>query len=373
MIHYDRVWAEIDLDAIIKNMESIKSRIDKNAQVVAVIKTDGYGHGATQIARVLEPDEQVWGYAVATAEEAFSLREHAIRKPILILGYTFPYSYEKLINEDVRMAVFMDDVAQMLSDKAVEMGKVCKVHVKVDTGMTRIGIRPDAEGIAFVDRLSKLPGIEIEGIFTHFATADEKDRSKTRKQYEDFCDFTEKIESELKLHIPMKHCANSASIVEMPQMHMDAVRAGIILYGYYPDADTKKTVPLKPVMTVKARVAQVRDIPAGDSIGYGRTFTADKPMRVAVFTIGYADGYPRVASNHISVVIQDKVVPTIGRICMDMAWADVTGMDVKRGDEVTVFGDCPITADTLAAAAGTISYEVTCDISKRVPRIYLGA
>ena len=151
------------------------------------------------------------------------------------------------------------------------------------------------------------------------------------------------------------------------------VRAGIILYGYYPDADTKKTVPLKPVMTVKARVAQVRDIPAGDSIGYGRTFTADKPMRVAVFTIGYADGYPRVASNHISVVIQDKVVPTVGRICMDMAWADVTGMDVKRGDEVTVFGDCPITADTLAAAAGTISYEVTCDISKRVPRIYLGA
>ena len=158
-------------------------------------------------------------------------------------------------------------------------------------------------------------------------------------------------------------------IIIMPIVNMET----IILYGYYPDASTKKTIPLKPVMTVKARVAQVRDIPAGDSIGYGRTYVADKPMRIAVFTIGYADGYPRIASNHISVMVQDTVVPTVGRICMDMSFAAVDGMDVKRGDIVTIFGDGPVTADTLADAAGTISYEILCDVGKRVPRLYVEA
>ena len=183
------------------------------------------------------------------------------------------------------------------------------------------------------------------------------------------------------IHLRYRHCANSAAILQHSQtfttdLYQDGVfnmvRAGIILYGYYPDSTTKKTIPLKPVMTVKARIVQVRDIPAGDSIGYGRTFTADKPMRVAVFTMGYADGYPRCVSNHISVVIDGKVVPTVGRICMDMAWADISGMDVKRGDEVIIFGDGPVTADTLAQEANTISYEVLCGISKRVPRIYIG-
>lgn len=377
MIHYDRVWAEIDLDAIIKNMESIKSRIDQNAQVVAVIKTDGYGHGAAQIARVLEPDEQVWGYAVATAEEAFSLREHAIRKPILILGYTFPYSYEKLINEDVRMAVFMDDVAQMLSDKAVEMGKVCKVHVKVDTGMTRIGIRPDAEGIAFVDRLSKLPGIEIEGIFTHFATADEKDRSKTRKQYEDFCDFTEKIESELKLHISMKHCANSASIVEMPQMHMDAVRAGIILYGLWPSASVQKDhqIDLYPVLSLKTRVVYVKTVPAGQEISYGGTFTTSRDTRVATVCIGYGDGYPRSLSNIGYVLIKGQKAKILGRVCMDQFMIDVTDIqgEICVGDVVTLIGrdgDQEITMEELGELSGRFNYELACDLGKRIPRIY---
>lgn len=377
MIHYDRVWVEIDLDAIVKNMTSIKNRIGKNVKVVAVIKTDGYGHGATQIARILETDEQVWGYAVATAEEAFSLREHDIRKPILILGYTFPYSYEQLIREDVRMAVFMDDVAQKLSERAVKLGIKCKVHVKVDTGMTRIGIRPDDEGLAFVDRLSKLPGIEIEGIFTHFATADEKDRTKTLKQYELFKIFTDKIENELKLHIPMKHCANSASIVEMPQMHMDAVRAGIILYGLWPSQFVEKDHPidLYPVLSLKTRVVYVKTVPKDQEISYGGTFTTTRDTRVATVCIGYGDGYPRSLSNIGHVLIKGQKARILGRVCMDQLMVDVTDVkgEICVGDIVTLIGhdgEEEITMEELGELSGRFNYELACDLSKRIPRIY---
>lgn len=377
MMHYDRVWVEIDLDAIVKNMTSIKNRIGKNVKVVAVIKTDGYGHGATQIARILETDEQVWGYAVATAEEAFSLRERDIRKPILILGYTFPYSYEQLIREDVRMAVFMDDVAQKLSERAVKLGIKCKVHVKVDTGMTRIGIRPDDEGLAFVDRLSKLPGIEIEGIFTHFATADEKDRTKTLKQYELFKIFTDKIENELKLHIPMKHCANSASIVEMPQMHMDAVRAGIILYGLWPSQFVEKDHPidLYPVLSLKTRVVYVKTVPKDQEISYGGTFTTTRDTRVATVCIGYGDGYPRSLSNIGHVLIKGQKARILGRVCMDQLMVDVTDVkgEICVGDIVTLIGrdgEEEITMEELGELSGRFNYELACDLSKRIPRIY---
>lgn len=377
MMHYDRVWVEIDLDAIVKNMTSIKNRIGKNVKVVAVIKTDGYGHGATQIARILETDEQVWGYAVATAEEAFSLRERDIRKPILILGYTFPYSYEQLIREDVRMAVFMDDVAQKLSERAVKLGIKCKVHVKVDTGMTRIGIRPDDEGLAFVDRLSKLPGIEIEGIFTHFATADEKDRTKTLKQYELFKMFTDKVENELKLHIPMKHCANSASIVEMPQMHMDAVRAGIILYGLWPSQFVEKDHPidLYPVLSLKTRVVYVKTVPKDQEISYGGTFTTTRDTRVATVCIGYGDGYPRSLSNIGHVLIKGQKARILGRVCMDQLMVDVTDVkgEICVGDIVTLIGrdgEEEITMEELGELSGRFNYELACDLSKRIPRIY---
>ena len=372
MIHYDRVWAEIDLDAIIKNMESIKSRIDKNAQVVAVIKTDGYGHGAAQIARVLEPDEQVWGYAVATAEEAFSLREHAIRKPILILGYTFPYSYEKLINEDVRMAVFMDDVAQMLSDKAVEMGKVCKVHVKVDTGMTRIGIRPDAEGIAFVDRLSKLPGIEIEGIFTHFAQADEYDKTPTKKQIALFQKMIAMLE-ERNVKIPIHHCSNSAGIVEIPEANMDMVRAGITLYGMWPSEEVAHNISLHPVMSLKSHIAFVKTLEKGRKISYGGIYETPSEKRIATIPVGYADGYARGLSNKGYVLIHGKKAPICGRVCMDQFMVDVTEIpEAKEGDPVTLLGkdgsEC-ITMEELGELSGRFNYEFACLITPRVPRI----
>ena len=377
MIHYDRVWAEIDLDAIVKNMTSIKNRVGKNVKVVAVIKTDGYGHGAAQIARVLETDEQVWGYAVATAEEAFSLRKHNIQKPILILGYTFPYSYEELIEDDVRTAVFMDDVVLKLSEKAVKLGKKCKVHVKVDTGMTRIGIRPDDEGLDFINRLSKLPGIEIEGIFTHFATADEKDRTKTLKQYEIFKMFTERVENELKLDIPMKHCANSASIVEMPQMHMDAVRAGIILYGLWPSQAVEKDhqIDLYPVLSLKTRVVYVKTVPKDQEISYGGTFTTTRDTRVATVCIGYGDGYPRSLSNIGHVLIKGQKARILGRVCMDQFMIDVTDIkgEICVGDVVTLIGrdgENEITMEELGDLSGRFNYELACDLGKRIPRIY---
>lgn len=377
MIHYDRVWAEIDLDAICKNVEAIKARIGSSAKVVAVIKTDGYGHGAAQIARVLEPDEQIWGYAVATAEEAFSLREKKIRKPILILGYTFPYSYEKLIDEDVRLTLFMEDVAQMLSDRAVQSGRTCKVHIKVDTGMTRIGIRPDDSGLDFVRKVSQLPNLEIEGIFTHFATADEKDNSKTRAQYEVFKAFTERVEQELGLHIPMKHCANSASIVEMPYMCMDAVRAGIILYGLWPshDVETDHRIELTPALSLKSRVVYVKTVPRNQEISYGGTFTTFRDTRVATVCIGYGDGYPRSLSNIGHVLINGQKAAILGRVCMDQFMVDVTDIngEICVGDTVTLIGrdgDEIITMEELGDLSGRFNYELACDLGKRIPRVY---
>lgn len=377
MIHYDRVWAEVDLDAITHNINSIKNRIGDKAKIVAVIKTDGYGHGAVQIARILEPDERIWGYAVATAEEAHALRENGIHKPILILGYTFPYSYERLIQEDVRLTVFMEDVARMLSEKALEIGKVCKIHIKVDTGMSRIGISPDDAGIAFIKSIQKLKGIEIEGIFTHFATADEADHSKTNHQFQIFKAFTDRVENELGLHIPMKHCANSAGIVELPQMQMDAVRAGIILYGLWPSKEVEKDhiIDLYPVLSLKTKVVYVKTVPQKKEISYGGTFTTFRDTRVATLCIGYGDGYPRSLSNIGHVLIKGQKAPILGRVCMDQLMVDVTDIkgEICVGDTVTLIGrdgDEEITMEELGDLSGRFNYELACDLGKRIPRIY---
>lgn len=292
MKHFDRVWAEVDLDAVLFNIESIKKNINKDTKIIAVIKADGYGHGAEHIARMLEREEQVWGYAVATAEEAFSLREHKLNKPILILGYAFPYSYEQLIEYDIRPTVYMLDSAQMLSDAAVKIGKTCQIHIKIDTGMTRIGIYPDDDGIALIQQISKLPGLEIEGIFTHFATADEADKTKTYHQISLFKEYVNKLQQILDFQIPMKHCSNSAGIIELPEANMDAVRAGIILYGLWPSEEVKADakIQLKPVLTLKSRIIYIKTVPKGQEISYGGTFTTERDTRVATICIGYGDG-----------------------------------------------------------------------------------
>ena len=377
MKHYDRAWAEVNLDAILFNIESIKKNISDHTKIIAVIKTDGYGHGAEHIARILENDDKVWGYAVATAEEAFALRDSNIRKPILILGYTFPYSYERLIKDDIRPTVFMLDSAKELSDQAVKSGKKCRMHIKIDTGMTRIGIHPDDDGFELIRQIAALPGLEIEGVFTHFATADEADKTKAYGQMELFKEYVERIQQELKLDIPMKHCSNSAGIVEMPEANMDAVRAGIILYGLWPSAVVKadKKIELEPVLSLKSRIVYIKTVPEGQEISYGGTFTTIRDTRVATICLGYGDGYPRSLSNIGHVLVKGQKAPILGRVCMDQFMIDVTDIDadICVGDKVTLIGksgDEMITMEELGELSGRFNYELACDLGKRVPRIY---
>lgn len=377
MRHYDRAWAEIDLDAVQFNIAQIKKKIHVDTKIIAVIKTDGYGHGAVQIARMLENDEQVWGYAVATVEEALSLRQNHIRKPIMILGYTFPDNYEQLIAEEIRATVFTYESARELSEAALRVGKKCRIHIKIDTGMTRIGIHPDEEGLVLIRKILALPELETEGIFTHFATADEADRTKAYHQMKLFQDYTDRICRELKVEIPMKHCSNSAGIVEMPEANMDAVRAGIILYGLWPSQEVKADdkMQLKPVLSLKSRIVYVKTVPQGQEISYGGTYTTTKDTRVATVCIGYGDGYPRSLSNVGQVLLKGQRVPILGRVCMDQFMIDVSDIDadVCVGDKVTLIGtdggEC-VTMEELGELSGRFNYELACDIGKRIPRIY---
>jgi alanine racemase len=377
MKHYDRAWAEIDLDAVRFNIESIKKNIKNDTKIIAVIKTDGYGHGALQIARMLENDDRVWGYAVATAEESFYLRQNDIEKPILILGYTFSYSYEEFIRKDVRPTVFTYEMASELSDIGMKIGKTCKIHIKLDTGMTRIGIRPDDAGMELVRKISKLPGLEIEGIFTHFATADETDKTKTYAQLNKFKNFADRVERELGISIPMKHCSNSAGIAEIPEANMDAVRAGIIIYGLWPSKEVEEAhkIELKPVLSLKSRVVYVKTVPKGQEISYGGTFTTTRQTRVATICLGYGDGYPRGLSNLGHVLIKGHKAAILGRVCMDQFMVDVTDIEepICVGDKVTLIGkegNEQITMEELGELSGRFNYELACDLGKRVPRIY---
>lgn len=377
MEHYDRVWAEVDLDAIAFNIESIKNQIQEKTKIVAVIKADGYGHGAVPIAEMLENDSRVWGYAAATAEEAMALRQSGMKKPILILAYAFPSAYEELIQNEIRMTVFTLEMAQSLSKESVKQGKCCKIHIKMDTGMTRIGMQPDSDSIALIKQIAALENIEIEGIFTHFARADETDRTKAYEQLSQFQDFIARLEETAGIQIPMKHCSNSAGIVEMPEANMDAVRAGIILYGLWPSDEVKAhgKIALMPSLCLKSRVVYVKTVPAGREISYGGTFTTKRETRVATICVGYGDGYPRSLSNIGYVLIKGQKAPILGRVCMDQFMVDITdiGEIVQVGDEVTLIGKDmgeEITMEALGALSGRFNYELACDLGKRIPRVY---
>lgn len=378
MKHYDRVWAEINLDAVRFNIESIKRNIKENTKIVTVIKTDGYGHGAVPIAKMLEDDSRVWGYAVATAEEAMELRNNGLKKPILILGYTFPSSYGELIQNDIRLTVFTPEMAAALSDEAVKMGKCCKIHIKIDTGMTRIGMRPDNDAIELIRRIAALENIEIEGIFTHFARADEADKTKAYEQLDKFKGFVERLEESTQIKIPMKHCSNSAGIVELPEANMDAVRAGIILYGLWPSDEVREggKITLKPVLSLKSKIVYVKTVPAGQEISYGGTFITRQDTRVATICIGYGDGYPRSLSNKGYVLVNGQRAPILGRVCMDQLMIDVTDIkgEVQTGSVVTLLGrdmDEEITMEALGELSGRFNYELACDLGKRIPRVYI--
>lgn len=372
---YQRVFATVDLDAICSNMEKMKANVAEHTKLIGVIKTDGYGHGAVPIARELEKLPFVWGYATATAEEAFILRHDEMKKPILILGYTFPYSYERLISEEIRMAVFRKDMLLQLSEKARRLGKKAKIHIKVDTGMGRIGVRPDQEGLDFVKEAFQTPGIEVEGIFTHFARADEADKTAANKQLNKFQTFLAMIKDE-GLTIPVKHCSNSAGIVELPEANMDVARAGITLYGLWPSNEVRRDiVELRPALSLYSHLVYIKEIEPGDSVSYGGTFTAQKKTRVGTVPVGYGDGYPRGLSGKGYVLVNGKKAAILGRVCMDQFMIDLSEIpEAKEGDKVTLIGKdgaYAITMEELGNLSGRFNYELACDLSKRVPRIYM--
>ena len=372
---YERIWAEVDLDSIRENVENMMANVRPGGKLIAVVKMDGYGHGAVPIAHELEEMPCLYGYAVATVEEALILRGSGVRKPILVLGYAFPDTYEKLAREEIRTTVFREDMLPQLSEASAACGRPFHIHIAVDTGMNRIGIQPDDSGISFVKKCMETPGIEIEGIFTHFARADEKDKTAAEAQLSAFLSFCERVEKELGLRIPMKHCANSAGIVEMPEADLDAVRAGIILYGLWPsEAVRRDIVSLKPALSLYSRIIFIKTVKAGEQISYGGTFTAPEDMRVATVPAGYGDGYPRSLSNRGYVLIAGKRAPILGRVCMDQFMVDVTQIgEAEENDLVTLIGsdgEESISMELLGELSGRFNYEFACCLNRRVPRVY---
>lgn len=373
---YERVYAEVDLSAVLYNMERMHEAVSPQTKMIGVIKTDGYGHGAVPIGRELEKLPYVFGYAVATAEEAFILRRTGLSKPILILGYTFPYSYDELVLQEVRPAVFRKDAVEALDACAGRLGRKAVVHVKVDTGMSRIGIRPDEEGLGFMEWIAGLAHIEVEGIFTHFARADESDHSAALSQLTKFTAFVEEAERRMGKQIPLKHCSNSAGILTLPQANLSLVRAGITLYGLSPSGEvTKEMLSLRPVLSLKSRLVYVKEIEAGTPVSYGGTFVAKERMRIATIPVGYGDGYPRGLSGKGSVLVRGKRAPILGRVCMDQFMVDVSDIpDVSEGDVVTLIGADggeEITMEELGELSGRFNYELACCLGKRVPRVYV--
>ena len=375
MKKYSRIRADIDLDAVLYNFENMKANIRPGCKITAVIKADGYGHGSVQIAELMEPYDYMWGFAVAAADEAFRLRRAGIRKPIMLLGYTFDEFYEDLIREDVRICVFDYDTAVRVSDAAFTAKKKAIIHIALDTGMSRIGFRDNDASVAEIVKIAKLPNIEIEGLFTHFARADEVSIDPAVRQLERYDAFAEKVEK-AGVDIPIHHVSNSAGIIRLREANKDMVRAGITVYGLMPSADVETDiVPLKPVMSLVSHISYVKNIEAGDEVSYGGTFKAEKTMRVATIPVGYADGYPRMLSGKGYVLIKGRKAPILGRVCMDQFMVDVTDIEgVTRGDEVVLLGkqgDERITAEELGDLSGRFNYELVCDISKRVPRNFI--
>ena len=375
MKRYSRVHAEIDLDAILHNMEAMHQCVSQHTRLMAVIKADGYGHGAVEIAEAIDGLPYVFGYAVATVEEGLILRNHGIEKPILILGYVFPEQYHDMIRARIRPTVFTSDMAERLSVMAGRLEVECPIHFAVDTGMSRIGYQATEEAAEEMARIASLPHIVVEGIFTHFARADEADKTSTYRQLDLFRQMIRMLK-ERGVTIPIHHCANSAAIVDLPETNMDLVRAGITMYGLWPSPEVDKSrIDLKPALSLVTHVAYVKELPAGREISYGGTYTTSKKQRIATIPVGYADGYARGLSNRADVLIHGRRVPICGRVCMDQFMVDVTDIpQTATGDKVTLIGkdgEEQITMEELGALSDRFNYEFVCDLGKRIPRVYL--
>lgn len=372
---YSRVYAKIDLDAVTYNMEQMKQRVNGNTKIMAVIKSDGYGHGAVQVAEVLEKYDYIWGFAVATLDEAVVLRTEGIKKPILVLGCIFPDQYLEMLDNDIRMNVYTEEMAKEISYMARREGKTAYLHIKLDTGMARLGFAVNDESVDAIARISKLPNVNMEGVFTHFAKADETDKTFTENQISQFVMMTEKLR-ERGVTFPYEHCANSAAIIDVEDARFDIVRAGISTYGLYPSDEVKKdAVHLKPALALKSHVAFVKEIEVGTPVSYGGTFVAEKKMKIATVPVGYGDGYPRSLSGKGYVLIRGKKANILGRICMDQFMVDVTDIEgVSFGDKVTLIGrdgNESISVECLSELSGRFNYEFICALGKRIPRVYV--
>lgn len=369
---YYRVYAEINLDAIVKNVDNLMALTKENTGALAVVKADGYGHGDVAVAKAVA--KKVTGYAVATLDEAVNLRENGVKKPILVLGYVDPYEFDILVSHEITATVFDVETAQLLADAARVQKKQAHCHIKVDTGMRRIGLEPDENGIAIVKQITALKELSADGIFTHFAASDETDKTSAEHQFKLFTDFTGRLEKE-GIHFTYRHCANSAAVIDMPQVDLDMVRLGIAMYGMYPSDEVKKEkVELFPALDLKSHVTMVKEIPAGEKVSYGGTFTTTRTTKLATVSVGYGDGYPRALSSKGYVLVRGQKAPIVGRVCMDQMMVDVTDIEnVTRADIVTLIGkdgDAEITVEEIAALAGTFNYEFVCDLGKRIPRSY---
>lgn len=375
MKKFERVKAVVSLDAIAHNFAEMKKNIAKGTKIVAVIKADGYGHGAEAIARLIEDYDYIWGFAVATPEEALQLRTFGVKKPILILGIVFEEYFTEMIAKEIRLTVCTYEMAQKLSEEAQRQGRDVHIHIGLDTGMSRIGFADRQESVEEIKKISQLPNLKIEGMFTHFARADETDRSPAIDQLNRYLNFAKLLE-DAGIQILMKHCSNSAGIIRVPEANLNAVRAGITIYGIYPSNEVERDiVKLIPAMELKSHISYIKTVEPGAAFSYGGTFTAKKEMKVATIPVGYADGYPRSLSNKGWVLIHGKKAPILGRVCMDQFMVDITKIpDAKAGDEVTLIGKDGkefISIEKFGDLSGRFSYEFACDISKRVPRVYI--
>ena len=370
-----RVCARIDLDAIAYNMDRMEENLEDGVKVISVIKSDGYGHGALQIARFLEPKDYIWGYALAALDEAVVLRKGGVQKPLLVLGCIFPEQLEAMLEHEIRMTVYTKEMAQEVSEAAVRAGKKAYIHIKLDTGMSRLGFPVCDASVDQIAAVSRMPNLVTEGMYTHFAKADETEKSFTRRQLEDYLWMKRKLE-ERGVQVTYHHCSNSAGIIDVKEANMDLVRAGIATYGLYPSEEVcRSNVPLKPALELISHVVHVKWVEEGTPVSYGGTYTANRSTKIATIPVGYGDGYPRSLSNQGYVLIHGKKAKILGRVCMDQFMVDVTEIeDVRFGDRAVLIGEDGeerISVDELSALSGRFNYEFICSFGKRVPREYL--
>lgn len=369
---FTRTYSVIHLDAIYSNIEEARKRIGNDTKIMAIVKANAYGHGAVEVAGAIK--DKVYGFAVATVREAITLRESGVTNPILVLGYVCKAEYETVILNDITFAILTKEMAKDISECAVRINKTVTCHIKINTGMNRIGFPTNSQSIDEIEEITAYDGLDCEGIFMHFATADCEDKTYSREQYERFMEMLAELEQR-NVTFRIRHCANSATIVDMPEYKLDMVREGIILYGLKPSEEVDREMKYYPALELKSHVIFVKELPAGESVSYGRTYITKAPTKVATVAIGYADGYPRALSNKGYVLVHGKKAPVIGRVCMDQMMIDVTDIDnVQVEDVVTVVGrdgDEEITFEELGRLADRFNYEFVCDISERVERKYI--